>query len=225
MAFNSNLPADTTAPEEIRENFRALKEDKIVAADTATRLDTMRTISLTGDATGSAMFDGSADASIVVEVIGGDADTLEGKTVEEIIAEISASALPIGSIIMWSGTISTIPTNWNLCDGSNGTPDLRNRFVVGAGQDDGEYIPGNNAVGTGYYSPGSTGGEDKHKLTIAEMPKHHHDYAFPGSPGPVDWDDDWGNATVTKQTSDTGGDEQHENRPPYFALAFIMKTN
>ncbi len=75
MAYNANLPADTTAPAEIRENFRALKEDKIVAADTAntaTKLETARTISLTGDATGSATFDGSADVSITVDVTSAD---------------------------------------------------------------------------------------------------------------------------------------------------------
>jgi len=39
--------------------------------------------------------------------------------------------VPIGGIIMWSG--SSIPTGWGLCDGTQGTPDLRNRFIVGSG--------------------------------------------------------------------------------------------
>jgi hypothetical protein len=43
--------------------------------------------------------------------------------------------VPIGSIIMWSGTIATIPSNYRLCDGGNGTPDLRDKFVIGATQD------------------------------------------------------------------------------------------
>lgn len=42
------------------------------------------------------------------------------------------SAIPIGCIVMWSGTISTIPLGWRLCDGTNNTPDLRNKFVIGA---------------------------------------------------------------------------------------------
>lgn len=42
------------------------------------------------------------------------------------------SAVPIGCIVMWSGTISTIPERWRLCDGANGTPDLRDKFVIGA---------------------------------------------------------------------------------------------
>jgi hypothetical protein len=45
------------------------------------------------------------------------------------------SAIPIGCIIMWSGTISTIPSGWRLCDGTNSTPDLRDKFVIGARSD------------------------------------------------------------------------------------------
>jgi hypothetical protein len=51
--------------------------------------------------------------------------------------------VPVGGIIMWSGSIATIPTRWALCDGTNSTPDLRDRFIVGAGST---------------YSPGATGG-------------------------------------------------------------------
>ena len=45
----------------------------------------------------------------------------------------TAAAVPTGVIVMWSGSIASIPSGWYLCNGSNGTPDLRNRFVVGAG--------------------------------------------------------------------------------------------
>ena len=48
-----------------------------------------------------------------------------------------AGTIPVGGIIMWSGTIAAIPTNWALCNGSSGTPDLRNTFVIGAHSDDG----------------------------------------------------------------------------------------
>jgi microcystin-dependent protein len=78
MSYNSKLPADTTAPAEIRENLRALKEDKIVdaatavVADSAAKLTTAKKISLEGDATGSTMFDGSADVSIAVDVLNAD---------------------------------------------------------------------------------------------------------------------------------------------------------
>lgn len=45
------------------------------------------------------------------------------------------SAIPIGCIVMWSGSVSTIPSGWRLCDGTNSTPDLRDRFVIGARSD------------------------------------------------------------------------------------------
>ena len=47
-----------------------------------------------------------------------------------------SGTIPIGGIIMWSGTVASIPANWALCDGNNSTPDLRDRFIVGAKQDD-----------------------------------------------------------------------------------------
>ena len=46
-----------------------------------------------------------------------------------------SSSFTTGMIMMWSGTIATIPTGWVLCNGSNSTPDLRNRFVIGAHTD------------------------------------------------------------------------------------------
>jgi hypothetical protein len=51
-------------------------------------------------------------------------------------APTPAGVIPVGGIIMWSGTVATIPANWQLCNGTNGTPDLRDRFIVGATSDD-----------------------------------------------------------------------------------------
>ena len=77
--------------------------------------------------------------------------------------EISGdAAIPSGLISMWSGTIANIPSGWALCNGSNGTPDLRGRFVVGySGSGD-------------YASIGNTGGSDSRTLTTANMPSHNH---------------------------------------------------
>lgn len=47
------------------------------------------------------------------------------------------SAIPIGCIVMWGGSVATVPSGWRLCDGTNGTPDLRDRFVIGARSDSG----------------------------------------------------------------------------------------
>lgn len=63
----------------------------------------------------------------------------------------------IGSIVMWSGSVAEIPTGWQLCDGSNGTPDLRDRFIVAAG---------------GSYTAGTTGGSTT--ITENNLPSHNH---------------------------------------------------
>jgi microcystin-dependent protein len=128
-------------------------------------------------------------------------------------------SIPSGVIVMWSGSIASIPSGWVLCNGTNGTPDLRERFIVGAG--------GNNpgVPGSGY-AVGATGGEVTHTLTIAEMPSHTHQYTA-GNSFSDDVDDNgdggrcWHEATLATQP--TGGNQPHENRPPYYALAYIMK--
>lgn len=120
-----------------------------------------------------------------------------------------------GIIVMWSGAVVDIPTGWALCNGANGTPDLRNRFVVGAGDT---------------YAVGATGGSNTHTLTAAEIPKHSHRYnqntysaitaqiviGAPNAQGLV-------SGVTTSDTTDTGSGSAHENRPPYYALCFIMK--
>jgi hypothetical protein len=120
-----------------------------------------------------------------------------------------------GIIVMWSGAEVDIPSGWVLCDGNNSTPDLRNRFIVGAGDT---------------YAVADTGGEDEHTLTVAEMPAHTHNYEkyprdgdeCPDNGGPHDIIGD--KSGTQTATSSTGGGSAHENRPPYYALCFIMKT-
>ncbi len=142
----------------------------------------------------------------------------------------SASGVPSGTIILWHGTIASIPSGWRLCDGSNGTPDLRNRFIVGAGADGGVHTPGTNGVGPGYYSPHATGGQDMHQLTIAEMPAHNHYMHGNQSGQPLPWQYGYTDAYTMPSVSFTGanpwtegGNSAHETRPPYYSLAYIMK--
>ena len=116
------------------------------------------------------------------------------------------ATLPIGGIIMWSGSIDSIPSNWKLCDGQNGTPDLRDRFVLGAGGD---------------YAVGATGGEATHTLTIDEMPAHSHTIPNFGPTG-NGWAHTGGGEGGT--TDITGGGQPHNNMPPYYALAYIMRV-
>jgi microcystin-dependent protein len=142
-------------------------------------------------------------------------------------------SIPTGVIVMWSGT--TIPSGWALCDGTNSTPDLRNRFIVGANDASKTGIttqtgPGFN-VTTGViddtYEPGDIGGETSHQLTVAELAAHTHSelYNTPSSgqdqAGSGSGDND---NTSSRQTGSEGSNHFHENRPPYYALAFIMKT-
>lgn len=95
-------------------------------------------------------------------------------------------AIPSGLISMWSGTIATIPAGWVLCNGSNGTPDLRDKFIVGARQDD-DSVAKTNITGSllrtgGASSVTSGAGGDhahgastgSHTLTTAEIPAHAH---------------------------------------------------
>ena len=72
---------------------------------------------------------------------------------------VSNTFFPIGGIILWNGSTGNIPANFRLCDGQNGTPDLRDRFIVGAG---------------GAYNPGNTGGSSQVTLTEAQLATHSH---------------------------------------------------
>ena len=72
---------------------------------------------------------------------------------------VGNGTIPIGGIIMWSGADNAVPSNWALCNGSNGTPNLQDKFVVGRG---------------GSYGQGQTGGEATKTLGTANLPSHTH---------------------------------------------------
>jgi len=177
---------------------------------------------------------------------------------------ISTGTIPIGGIILWSGTIATIPDGWALCNGSNGTPNLRDRFVLGASSD---------GADTAYpvVRPGGTGGRADsvmhnhiHGFTTDPGGAHNH---FDNGPGPAvtqaGFDVD-GNSNSARVDINDGppfegivwniseGSHQHSgitagsdtnpiyvggvgaalvndsrltNLPPYYALAYIMRTS
>jgi len=131
--------------------------------------------------------------------------------------------IPAGIISMWSGSIATIPTGWVLCDGTNSTPDLRDRFIVGAGST---------------YAVNATGGSANaivvaHTHSITD-PGHIHSFingaqtVFGGAgSGGVYADSRTVNtdsATTGVTINSTGSSGTNANLPPYFALAYIMKT-
>jgi microcystin-dependent protein len=127
-----------------------------------------------------------------------------------------------GMILMWSGTIGTIPNGWALCDGTKGTPDLRSRFIVGAS------TPGGSlAAGLTVKQVNDKGGTEKETLTVEQMPSHTHPYwdtrnayASGHTGASAAWND---NTVYMGNTGPTGGGQPHNNMPPYFTLAYIMK--
>ena len=153
------------------------------------------------------------------------------------------ASLPSGVIVVWSGAANAIPSGWYLCNGSNGTPDLRGRFVVGYSNTDSDY------------DVGDTGGSASVTLTSAQMPNHAHFFSTTTGggdhvhqyidqyvvinagyrPWPANNNDcqqrnvntsGSGAHThlVTGTTNQEGGGASHENRPPYYALCYIMKS-
>ena len=198
--------------------------------------------------------------------------------------------VPIGGIIMWSGTVAEAEalTNWRICDGQNGTPDLRDKFVLGVG----------SSVAASTANKGDTNNNNSITLTEGQMPSHNHNITDNGHShtinnhthpsgtlagsnthnhnfkgvGGNDHNDSERNAVVMRNDSNTmytshsgsgvqnatitisgntggtsansnhrhsfsgttggeapntnndGGGQSHENRPPYYALCYIMKT-
>ena len=149
------------------------------------------------------------------------------------------SAFVSGMIILWSGNTGNIPSGFVLCDGNNSTPNLTDRFVVGAGSG---------------YGVGATGGSSSVTLSTAQLPSHNHSASSsvndPGHfhsyidqyvvidngyrPWPASNNDcaqrniNTGSKTtgisVSTTIGSTGSGQSHENRPPYYALCYIMKT-
>jgi len=117
-----------------------------------------------------------------------------------------------GVIVMWSGPLGAIPTGWALCDGANGTPDLRDRFVVGARGDYGG-VPKCTLTTT----PTQSGGSVNHTHSFTTN-GHTHGTK---SGGPFDGNTGGLNVVSAQDSGTTGG--PNTVPVPYFALAFIMK--
>ena len=128
--------------------------------------------------------------------------------------------------MVWN--VSSI-SNWALCDGNNGTPDLRNQFIIAAHSVNKSGItsqtgPTFNATTgalneSGQYEPGDVGGETAHQLTIAELANHNHTNGMGGN-----CESGGQSQSAPQNTGFTGGDNYHENRPPYYALALYHEN-
>ena len=149
--------------------------------------------------------------------------------------------VPTGVIVMWSGTVATIPSGWLLCNGSNSTPDLRDRFIIGARQDDSGTAK-TNVTG----SLTQTGGSKdaivvSHTHSVTD-PGHTHtpskgntwrfvstktgsgsgDYSGAGSNLSIDINTASASTGITIDSAGSSG--TNANLVPYYALAFIMKS-
>ena len=163
--------------------------------------------------------------------------SFSGLTRLKSLKELSKRIPPMNSVIMYYGSIANIPEGWQLCNGTNGTPDLSGKFIVGYDSTVDDY----NAIG-------NTGGEKKHTLTVDEMPQHNHNgntssngnhrHGFElnnnnngeGLPALEKGNSYQGTNFNTEYagshnhsftTNNRGGGQSHENRPPYFTLAYI----
>jgi len=168
-------------------------------------------------------------------------------------AFVIANAVPSGLISMWSGTIASIPSGWVLCNGSNSTPDLRNKFIIGAHSDSTgiaySTITGSNTqtggtkdaivvshthtataastsitgtitgVSPSFNASGSASGvftkQTGFSVDLAPFE------SVGGNGGQATLDASHTHALTVTSTGDSG---TNQNLPPYYALAFIMKT-
>jgi microcystin-dependent protein len=149
----------------------------------------------------------------------------------------AAAAFPVGGIIMWSGSIASIPSGWALCNGSNGTPDLRNRFVVGAGSTYAVDATGGSAdaiVVSHTHTATSTVTDPGHVHTKADQTIWYEQgeggssvqtLSLQGSSNTRSYSTASASTGITVSTTNasTGSSGTNANLPPYYALAYIIK--
>jgi microcystin-dependent protein len=139
--------------------------------------------------------------------------------------------IPANIIIAWSGSISNIPNGWLLCDGTNGTPDLRNRFTVGAGAKHFFQQTGGSAD--------SVVVSHTHTTTLNTTGNHTHQAISRSGQTSVNTEryvmekvqGQYGIATTSTDglhghsisVDNSGTNLTNRNLPPYYALAFVMK--
>ena len=133
------------------------------------------------------------------------------------------ASLPIGSIIMWNSTTPP-PTGWRICDGSNDTPDLQGKYIIGAQLDDGSNM----------LDVGKSGGSSTYQLGIANIPAHTHTVAVISSTSAsvgccssffAGGDN---NELANSYLTDTGSNLMNYPKPislspPFYTMTFIMK--
>ena len=136
---------------------------------------------------------------------------------------MSDSLVPVGLIMLWYGDANKVPAGWAICDGNKGTPDLTGRFVVGATRQADQWNTYMNR-----------GGKRAVALTVEQMPKHYHEYFGDDqlvthaeksrNHSGYDADSEKKGDSAWFRTGESGGGKEHENRPPFKALYYIMRV-
>lgn len=165
---------------------------------------------------------------------GADADLLDGYHLSQILGDV----LPVGSIVIWEGSAGTIPQGWAICNGANGTPDLRDRFVMGCNLNEIGQTGGRSSIS----DAGGTVATSGTTLSTDHIPRHCHylkDYYGVGSGIKASNVSSLSTSTtdVDRTTGSTGSGQDHDhgsfgvtfdtfsNIPPYYALYYIMKVS
>jgi len=169
---------------------------------------------------------GNASGTGVVTLTAPNTNTDRTITLPDVDGTLQTSGVPSGVISMWSGSAAAIPSGWNLCDGTNGTPNLIGKFIKSA----------STAGGTGgsnTHSHSHTLSAGAHTLSIAEMPSHTH---LSGGPNTLAGGNHGGYYNgYGYYTGSEGGSSSHShslsgsitsgsNEPAYFELCYIMKA-
>lgn len=163
---------------------------------------------------------------------------------QAVINEQYSGVVPIGAIVMFSGAIASLPSGWAFCDGTNGTPDLRNKFIIGAAADSGGQA--NTTVTGSTTKNGGTANaivvSHTHTPSVTDSGHFHGTngtrqvQAGADNSGPYVQQADFNNTGNFYKTSanvtgisvsiDTvGSSGTNANLPPYYALAFIMRIS
>jgi hypothetical protein len=165
--------------------------------------------------------------------------------------DAAKAAFPIGGIIIWSGAVSAIPATWQLCNGTNGTPDLRDRFIVGAGTTYAVNATGGtaNAVVVSHtHTATNTISNAAHQhLVVRNLEAgnegslngsnyiarrgtfggdYSYDFASSGSEANIGLTSSAGGSLgVATAVSTVGSSAVNANLPPYYALCYIQKMS
>ena len=144
-------------------------------------------------------------------------------------ASATGATIPAGLISLWSGSIGSIPVGWYLCDGTNGTPDLRDRFIVGAGttyavtatggSTDSVVVSHNHTATSVVTDPGHTHGIGN----LSPVDRSGGFYANVVADNAIQSASKTTGITVATTNTSAGVSGTNANLPPYYALAYVMK--